>query len=213
MREYEIKRIDRKEALIFLDRFHYLHKEGFKFRSGINYGLFLNSKIIGVAVYNGLSVPETAKGCFGLERNQQEGIFELGRLALDNNLYERNLTSWFLSKTIKKLRRENNVRAILSYADSDKHTGFIYQATNFKYYGLTAPKSDFWILQADGTYKKHQRGKIRGLQGEYRPRSRKHRYLLIFDKYLKTKWKEEKYPKKDNNAIYNNTYIKENIIV
>lgn len=195
---------------MFLDKFHYLHKEGFKFRSGVNYGLFLNNNLIGVAVYNGLSVPETAKGCFGLERNQQEGIFELGRLALDYKMYERNLTSWFLSATIRKLRKDNNVRAILSYADSDKHTGFIYQATNFKYYGLTAPKSDFWILQEDGTYKKHQRGKIKGLKGEYRPRSRKHRYLLIFDSKLKTKWKEESYPKKDNNAIYNSTYIKEN---
>ena len=101
------------------------------------------------------------------------------------------------------LRKETNVRAILSYADSDYHVGYIYQATNFKYYGLTAPKKDFWILQEDGTYKKHQRGKIRELQGEWRPRSRKHRYLLIFDKRLKCKWKEQPYPKGGTEQKYN----------
>ena len=79
----------------------------------------------------------------------------------------------------------------------------IYQATNFKYYGLTDPKKDFWILQEDGTYKKHQRGKIKGLQGEWRERNRKHRYLLIFDKELVCKWKEQPYPKNNNNSEYN----------
>lgn len=203
MRDYFIKLIKKDEAKLLLDKFHYLSKQGRGFRSGFNYGLFIGDKLIGVAIFHTLSVPETAKGCFGLNRNEQEGIYELGRLALDPNEYEKNLTSWFLSRAIKMLRKETKVRAILSYADSGFHNGYIYQATNFKYYGLTAPKKDFWILQEDGSYKKHQRGKVKGLEGEWRERSRKHRYLLIYDKDLKCKWELSPYPKEDNNSEYN----------
>lgn len=203
MRDYFIKLIKKDEAKLLLDKFHYLSKQGCGFRSGFNYGLFIGDKLIGVAIFHTLSVPETAKGCFGLNRNEQEGIYELGRLALDPNEYEKNLTSWFLSRAIKMLRKETKVRAILSYADSGFHNGYIYQATNFKYYGLTAPKKDFWILQEDGSYKKHQRGKVKGLEGEWRERSRKHRYLLIYDKDLKCKWELSPYPKEDNNSEYN----------
>jgi hypothetical protein len=208
---YRIERISKQQAQDILSKFHYLSQQGFSFRSGFNYGLFYKDILIGVAIYHTLSVPETAKGCFGLKRTQQQGIYELGRLTIDPNYYKKNLTSWFLSRTIKMLKKETNVRAILSYADSDYHVGYIYQATNFKYYGLTAPKKDFWILQEDGTYKKHQRGKIRGLQGEWRPRSRKHKYLLIFDKRLKCKWKEQPYPKGGAEQKYNkdSTQMKE----
>ena len=203
MRDYEIKKISKRDTEDILKKFHYLSKQGFSFRSGFNYGLFIEDKLIGVAVFHTLSVPETAKGCFGLQRNEQQGLYELGRLALDPEEYEPNLTSWFLSRAIKMLRKEIEVKAILSYADSRYHNGYIYQATNFKYYGLTDPKKDFWILQEDGTYKKHQRGKIKGLQGEWRERNRKHRYLLIFDKELVCKWKEQPYPKNNNNSEYN----------
>ena len=203
MRDYEIKKISKCDTEDILKKFHYLSKQGFSFRSGFNYGLFIEDKLIGVAVFHTLSVPETAKGCFGLQRNEQQGLYELGRLALDPEEYEPNLTSWFLSRAIKILRKETEVRAILSYADSGYHNGYIYQATNFKYYGLTDPKKDFWILQENGTYKKHQRGKIKGLQGEWRERNRKHRYLLIFDKELVCKWKEQPYPKNNNNSEYN----------
>jgi len=203
MNDYKINKITKVQCKEILIKYHYLTKETKTFRSGINYGLFLNGMLIGCAIYHCPSVPETVKGCFGLNRNEQSGFYELGRLALDPNHYKRNLTSWFLSKTIKLLRKEINVRAILSYADSELHTGYIYQATNFKYYGLTALKSDFWILQDDGTYIKYQRGKIKGLQGENRPRSRKHRYLLIFDKKLKCLWEEKPYPKGNNKNEYN----------
>jgi hypothetical protein len=199
MKDYHIEKINKKEAEIILNKFHYLSKQGFGFRSNFNYGLFLDDKLIGITIYHTLSVPETAKGMFGLERDKQSGIYELGRLALDPHCYEKNLTSWFLSRTIKLLKQETQVKCILSYADSDFHNGYIYQATNFKYYGLTDKKKDFYILQDDGSYKKHQRGKIKGLSGEWRDRSRKHRYLILFDKELKKniKWKQINWKEED----------------
>jgi len=51
-------------------------------------------------------------------------------------------------------------------------------------------KSDFWIKQNDGTYIKHNRGATKHLEGEWRPRSRKHRFLKVFDNTLEVKWKK-----------------------
>ena len=111
--------------------------------------------------------------------------------------------SWFLSRCIKYLKKETSVRAVISYADSDLHTGYIYQATNFGYYGLTSKKKDFWFDLGNGEFKKHQRGRVKGKRGEWRPRSRKHRYLLIMDSTLQCKWDKESYPKKKNIAPLN----------
>ena len=57
-------------------------------------------------------------------------------------------------------------------------SGIIYRSCNFKYYGLTDSKKDFYF--ADGT--KHSRGSVKGVDGEWRDRTRKHRYLMVFDK-------------------------------
>ena len=69
---------------------------------------------------------------------------------------------------------------------------------NFKYYGLTTQKTDFWFEQPDGSFIKHIRGKVKGAKGEWRPRPRKHRYLMVYDESLTPRWIEEQYPKKDN---------------
>jgi hypothetical protein len=140
-----------------------------------------------------LPVPEIAVGAFGLERDQQEGLYELSRLCVHPDLQreEYNITSWFVSRCIKRFRKDANVRCILSYADSSRHNGIIYRACNFKYYGLSDPKKDFYY--ADGT--KHSRGSVKGAEGEWRDRTRKHRFLMVFDKELEKslKWKEEKW--------------------
>ena len=112
----EIKRIDKNEAARILTPYHYLSNISKGFKSGFNYGLFFDDEIIGVAIFTGLPVPELVKGMLGLERNEQEGLFELSRLCLEPNIQkkEHNLASWFLSRCIKRLRRETNVRLILS---------------------------------------------------------------------------------------------------
>ena len=83
-----------------------------------------------------LELPEIAVGAFGLERDQQEGLFELSRLCIDPKVQEEeyNITSWFVSRCIKRFRKDVNVRNILSYADSNFHSGTIYRACNFTYF-------------------------------------------------------------------------------
>tara|TARA_Y100000310_G_C20471684_1_gene710385 strand:+ start:58 stop:699 length:642 start_codon:yes stop_codon:yes gene_type:complete len=190
--------ISKEEASTLLNPYHYLTKEAKGFRSGYNYGAYIDGELLAVCIFHNPSVPEMVKGCFGLERHEQEGIFELGRLVKDPNANETLILSQFVALAIKQLRKDTNVKAILSYADSRYHKGFIYQALNFTYYGMTAPKTDFWFEQEDGSFIKHVRGKVKGAKGEWRPRSRKYRYLITYDKALQCKWEEETYPKGNN---------------
>ena len=192
--DYTIDRVSKSEAAELLLRFHYLKDISKGFKSGYNYGLYKKNDfsplniggIQGVCIFTGLPVPEIAKGAFGLERNEQQGLFELSRLCIhpDTQQGEYNITSWFVSKAIKRLRKDTEVKAIISYADSEYHSGTIYRACNFRYCGLSEPKKDFYF--SDGT--KHSRGSVKGCDGEWKDRSRKHRYVMVFDKSLNLLW-------------------------
>ncbi len=201
--QFFIDKVGKDEIKKLLYTYHYLKNESKDFKSGYNYGLFKSSvsdilhigDCLAACVFTKIPVPEIAVGAFGLKRDEQEGLYELSRLCVHPEIQktEYNITSWFLSKCIKKFRKDANPRIILSYADASKHSGVIYRATNFKYYGLTNKKSDFWIKQPDGTFIKHSRGPIRGLEGEWRERSMKHRYMIVYDKDLKKRltWEEQ----------------------
>jgi len=195
--DFYIDRITKKQAKELLLTYHYLKDFSKGYRSGYNYGLFKKNDfsplnigpLLGTVIFTGLPVPEIAKGAFGLERNEQEGLFELSRLCIHPEIQgtEHNITSWFVSRAIRQLRRDTEVKAIISYADSDFHSGTVYRACNFKYCGLSDAKKDFYY--ADGT--KHSRGKVKGAAGEWKERSRKHRYVMIFDKKLELLWSNE----------------------
>jgi len=191
--DYTIGLISKKEAASILLEYHYLKDISRGFKSGINYGLFLGKELVGVCIYTGFPVPELVKGMFGLDRTDQNGFYELSRLCLlpDVQRSEHNLASWFVSRTIRDMKKNHAPRCILSYADSSFHEGIVYKACNFKYYGLSDLKKDFWIKQEDGSYIKHTRGKVKVLEGEWRPRTQKHRYVMCFDKSLNMKWKEK----------------------
>jgi len=188
---FSIQRVDKETCKNILLKYHYLKDISKGFKSGHNYGLFENDKCVGVIIFTGFPVPELVKGMFGLQRNEQKGFFELSRLCLIPEIQskEHNIASWFVSRAIKILRKETNVRSILSYADSDFHSGTVYKACNFKYYGLSAPKKDFWIKQSNGNFIKHSRGKVKGIDGEWRLRSVKHRFVIVFDNNLKILWR------------------------
>ena len=202
---YFIEKICRETSKKLLDEYHYLHEEG-NFRSGINFGLFdkETKHLIGVCVFHTVSAKEIAKGCFAIDTYNLEGFMELGRLCINPHKHEKNITSFFLSTSIKLLRKMKKVVALLTYADVGFHTGYIYQACNFKYYGLTDQKKDFFIINEDGSEKKLQRGKCKYLNGEWREKNQKHRYLIIYDKSLKTIWQEISYPKGKQKSPFNN---------
>lgn len=184
-----VKSISKSEARFLIEKYHYLGEKGFRFEEG--YGLFFENELIGAAVYHGPSAPETVVGAFGLPRNDQEGIWELGRLVLESSKNGKNYGSMLIGRSIRLLRQSRNVRALITYAEGTRHYGAVYQATNFKYCGMSAPKKDFFLV--DGT--KQERGKTKGIAGEWRSRPRKHRYVLVYDKSLTLKWNIQPYPK------------------
>ena len=201
--EFSVKRVEKKDCTPILLQYHYLKDLSRGFKSGYNYGLYKRDTLVGVIIFTNLPVPELVKGMLGGKRTEQRGLFELSRLCLlpDIQSTEHNAASYFVSKAIRQFRKDADVKLILSYADSAFHKGTVYQASNFTYYGLTDPKKDFWIKQPDGSYKKHSRGKVKGLEGEWRPRSQKHRYVMCFDDSLEIKWEKQKLKKSESPAV------------
>jgi len=187
-----IQRITHAEAKDFLARYHYLGTK--PFRCGEAFGLF-GRELLGVAVYHGLSVPETAVGAFGLKRDEQDWLWELGRLALKSGYNGGVLGSYLIRRSIMLLRKQRPVRAVIAYADSSRHLGAVYQAAGFTYGGLTAPRRDFYV---NGRIR--ERGKTKGVRGQWRPRPRKHRYIAVFDNSLCLRWPVLAYPKGDIHA-------------
>jgi hypothetical protein len=207
---YTVAPITKRQCVPLLHNYHYLTGLSKGFKSGDNYGLYHGGKAVGVCIFTSFPVPELVQGMFGLDRTDQEGFYELSRLVLHPEVQatEHNLASWFVARAVKRLRKANNVRAILTYADNDYHTGTVYKALGFTYYGLSDTKSDFFIeadpsdqpAQADffaepvvTDFVKHSRGPVKGLAGEWRPRSRKHRFLKVYDNSLNVLWREQPY--------------------
>lgn len=187
---YEIKLIEKSIAKDFYSRFHYLGNKGF--RNKFSFGLYERETghLVGCITLHGISAPETCVGAFGLKRTEQEGLYEIGRLAIHSDYNGDNLGSFFIWSAIKELKRLDNLKALITYADSTFHYGAVYQASNFKYYGLSTKKSDFYV-----NGKIQERGKTKGVDGVWKPRPQKHRYAYVFDKKLSIKWKEQPYPK------------------
>jgi hypothetical protein len=188
--DYNVSIITKAQCADILLKYHYLKDISKGFKSGINFGLYKGQQLVGTAIFTGFPVPELVVGMFGLPRTEQGGFYELSRLCLtpDVQQEEHNLATWFLSKCIKALRKQEPVRAILSYADAGFHNGTVYRASNFAYYGLSDAKKDFWIRADDGSYRKHSRGSVKGVNGEWRDRSRKHRFVIVYDNTLNMKW-------------------------
>lgn len=193
--DYTIMPISKQQCRDLLWQYHYLTKISKGFKSGYNYGLFNGVRLVGVIIFTQLPVAELAVSICGLKRDEQQGLFELSRLVLspDIQISEHNITSWFVARAIKQFRKDTDVKLILSYADDDFHKGTIYRACNFQYYGLTLAKKDFWKKLPNGDYVKQSRGKTKEMEGEWRIRSRKHRFLMVFDKTLEIKWQPVNY--------------------
>lgn len=185
--QFLIEEITYKQAYKLVAKFHYLGNK--RFIGQHCFGIIENGEVMGAVVYSPLAVPESAISFFGLPRGHYPDLVEMSRLVLNPKLNGTNAASRLVGRSLKELRKRG-IKAVISYADSSRHLGIIYQASNFKYYGLTAQKSDFYYL--DG--RKHSRGKIQG-EGMWLPRTRKHRYVFVFDKNLKVVLQEQKYPK------------------
>lgn len=189
---FYISEIPKNTAYLFIKKYHYLGDA--KFFAVQSFGLYCKetNQLLGVASFSLLQGTKPLLGWFGFN-NQEKSIYELSRLAVIPQLNGTNATSFLLSNSIKILKKQGKVRAIITLADSSRHVGSIYQVCNFKYYGLTDKKSDFYT--DDGRI--NPRGKVQNIRGVWILRTRKHRYCYLIDKSLVVKYKECPKPKAD----------------
>ena len=190
---FYIEEISKTEAYEFVRKYHYLGDA--KFFCEQAFGLFAihGDQLLGVATFSQPQGIVALKSWFGLT-NQDKFVYELSRLCMLPSLNGTNATSYLLSGSIKQLKKQGVIKAIITLADSHRHVGSIYQVCNFKYYGLTKKASDFY--RADG--KVNPRGKCGSWHGVYLPRTRKHRYAYVLDDSLKVLYDEQPKPTLDD---------------
>ena len=213
--DYEVRRIPFEEAKEWVLYKHYAHRI-----PPISYafGLYYIGVLQGICTY-GVPMSSFLKGCLGEEWSDK--LLELNRLCVNEGL-PRNALSFFVGQTFKMLPSPT---VLVSYADSGmNHHGYIYQATNWLYTGLSAKFEDYVVRGlehlhpssiGDRAGRSDKKGKfshvekLREMYGEenvyLRERSRKHRYFyFIGDKRQKRQmmkclpYKVEPYPKGDN---------------
>ncbi len=183
-----------------------LHKHYAKRMPNISYafGLF-DDNLIGVMT---IGKPASHALCVGVcGESNSKYVYELNRLCVNDNL-EKNVLSYFVSQSLKML----NDLILVSYADTKmNHNGYIYQATNWMYTGLSAKATDKKI-KGSNKHGRHNNIYEKGGEFELVERSRKHRYIYFTgNKRNKTKWRKElnyeikTYPKGQNKR-YDSSY-------
>lgn len=204
--KYTVRSIPAEETKEWL-----LYKHYAKRLPCIEYSFGLFSDVLnGVATF-GTPVSSNLRNAFG----DTFKMIELNRLCVNDGL-DKNILSFFVSKALLLLPVP---LIVVSYADTDHgHHGYIYQATNWIYTGLSAKRTDWKIKGLEhlhgATIADISRGKenraqyMRDVYGDnfyLEERSRKHRYFyFIGTKKDKKRMRELlpyaicEYPKGDN---------------
>ncbi|MFW6016012.1 MAG: hypothetical protein ACOCRK_06205 [bacterium] len=172
------------------------------------FGLYYRGNLIGICTYGKPASHSLCKGICGAE--YADLVLELNRLiTIDNS--PKNAESYFVSQTLSMLPKP---KIIVSYADtSQNHHGYIYQATNFIYTGLS-DKHVRWEIKGKDKHARHYFDKYGGVNKAKEilgdklirtQRPRKHRYVYFvgnkrFKKKMKNElnYEEKPYPKGDN---------------
>jgi len=151
--------------------------------------------------------------CIGVcGKEYSEKVFELNRLCVDGEI--KIQLSKFVAWCLNELKAKDLI--LVSYADTQmNHNGYIYQATNWIYTGMTKARTDKYV--EGGKHSRHYDNENQNGLRKYR--SAKHRYIYFATS--KTKRKEymkklnygiEPYPKGENKKYKLGTFIEPIII-
>ena len=179
-----------------------------------SFGLFDSDILVGVCTF-GNAVPLTMKkSVFG--DDYMDLVYELNRLITNDDL-PKNSRSFFVSQCLKHLPKP---MIVVSYADrAFGHTGYIYQASNFIYTGLSHTQLDWKVkgmehlhsrtLMDEFAFQKDRISKLKEKYGDllYQERREpKHRYVYVCaapkmrSKIMKSAlFNAKPYPKETNN--------------
>lgn len=192
------KEIEYSEAINYLLPRHY---SGRKPQITWAFGWYDESRLMAVCTFGKPASPFLCKGVCGKENSKY--VYELNRLCREDDLKEP--LSKFVSLCLKRLKPQNVI--VVSYSDmAMNHHGYIYQACNFIYTGMTKERTDKYT--PDNKHPRHYRNEEQG--GVRKVRSSKHRYIYFdtVSKKLKNNWMSQlrypilPYPKGDNNPDY-----------
>ena len=201
--ELSVRTVTRLQYLPFLIDIHYAKRS-----PSVSYafGLFEGEHLEGVVCYGTPPSSTLRAGVCGVE--YKDRVLELNRLCLISN--KKNHASYLVSKSLKMLPKG---KIVVSFADSSQgHVGYVYQATNFLYCGLSAKRTDWkvrglehlhGITIADRFRGQPNRSKLmRDYYGDdfyLKERPRKHRYVtFVGSKGFKAQARKAlKYPSKD----------------
>lgn len=210
--KYKVKSIDSYLCKDWLINKHYARRVPM---IEFSFGLYENNILIGVCTY-GTTL------AIGIRKLFNEKVYELNRLCVNDGL-EKNVLSFFVSQTIKMMPK---TCVLLSYADINQgHNGYIYQATNWIYTGLSAIVKEYKVKGQEDMHsqtlfdkskgKKDRVGYLKSIYGDdlymdYRPRKHRYFYFKGNKNQKKTmfnnlKFKIEEYPKGENKR-YDSSY-------
>jgi hypothetical protein len=199
VKDYTVMHIPKEQTYEWLLKKHYAHRI-----PSISYafGLYDLDVLIGVCTFG---KPPSNALCIGLLGEQYSKlVYELNRLCVKDGVLP-NTLSHFVSQCCKSLPTP---LALVSYADTSKnHIGYIYQATNWIYTGLSAKRTERYDPNNPNKHSKtvteNKRIKYQDLSVRNRPQ--KHRYIMFLGSKKQKKemlaclkYPQQPYPKGDN---------------
>jgi len=133
VKDFVVKICDRKEIKSFIEAWHY-SKSINGLKSNYCFKLMNNKTIIGAMIYGQIGMANVWKKY----ADKENELIELRRLCCIDDT-PRNTESYFIGFTLRWLKKNTEIKKVISYADSNyNHTGIIYKASNFKYLGMTS---------------------------------------------------------------------------
>lgn len=204
MKDFEVRTIPREDTKEFILHLHYAQR-----MPPISYafGLYKEGGLVGVCTFG---QPASRPLCVGLLGEEHaDKVLELNRLVVKEGLPD-NCLSWFLSRALRALNRKP--LAVVSFADEGAgHQGYIYQATNFIYTGVSPGRTDKYM--PGNRHPRHYTEEYSHLR---KVRTPKHRYVWFsragrgLRRHLK--YPEMEYPKGENRRYELGSRIKTKII-
>jgi hypothetical protein len=178
-----VKQVTRMDYLPFLLDVHYARRVP---SVSWAFGLFDDDCLEGVVTYGTPSSAPLRRGVCG--DAYKSNVIELNRLVLLGN--HRNHASMLVGRSLRQIPGN---RIVISFADTEQnHVGYVYQATNFVYCGLSAKRTDWKVRGMEHLHGQTIADRFRGeesraaaIRAKYgddfylAPRPRKHRYVTF----------------------------------
>jgi hypothetical protein len=184
------------------------------------FGLYEDGLLTGVCTYGTPSSATLRDGIAGKEN--AKFVLELNRLCVDSTT--KNAASFLVGRSLRMLPKPS---IVVSYADTEQeHVGYVYQACNFIYTGLSAKRTDWKVKGMEHLHGQTIADMSRGCEGSrhefmknrfgddfyLQDRPRKHRYIFVTGRnnrlLSQIKYPAMPYPKGESRRYDSGSFVK-----